>query len=63
MPKENLINNVNIAAISLYYAHRSGYLVKMYTDSFGKELLSELEYDSIVTDLHQKFLHILKLLH
>lgn len=53
MNKVLIANNVNIAAISLYYAHRSGYMVKMYTDSYGKKLLSKLGYDMIVTDLDQ----------
>ena len=46
-----LKQNVIIAALSLAYAHKSGYKVKMYTDTVGYSLLSKLPYDDINTEL------------
>ena len=51
MSVHKLKQNLIIAALSLAYAHKSGYKVRMYTDSLGKALLSKLPYDSINTEL------------
>ena len=51
MSKEMLKDSIVIAKISLYYAHRSGYFVKMYTDTTGYRFLKGLGYDKIVKDL------------
>lgn len=40
-----------IAALSLAYAHRSGYKVNMHTDSFGYELLKDFGYDRLLKTL------------
>lgn len=40
-----------IAALSLAYAHRSGYKVHMHTDSFGAKLMKKFGYDKLCTTL------------
>lgn len=39
--------NLQIAALSLLYAHNSGYKVRMHTDSIGYQYLKEFGYDDI----------------
>lgn len=51
MSEKHLLTNSNIAKLSLYYAHRSGYYVKMHTDSKGFDYLKDFGYDELVTDL------------
>ena len=51
MHPDQLQTNFYIAAISLYYAHRSGYKVHMHTDSQGMQLLQDLNYDKILPTL------------
>lgn len=46
-----LQTNLHIAAISLFYAHRSGYAVHMHTDSKGMELLADYGYDRLLPTL------------
>lgn len=48
---ENIQKNIRIAQLSLYYAKRSGYFVKMYTDSKGYEYLKKFNYDKLVKNL------------
>lgn len=43
--------NLDLAALSLYYAHRSGYTVHMHTDSVGMLLLKDYGYDSLLPTL------------
>lgn len=45
--KKRLAIALDIAYISLYYAHKSGYTVHMYTDSIGIGYLKEYGYDYI----------------
>lgn len=52
MSVEKLKKNVIIAALSLAFAHKSGYKVKMYTDNLGKLILSKLPYDELNTELN-----------
>lgn len=40
-----------LAALSLEYAHRSGYKVNMHTDSLGVRLLSNFGYDKLCSTL------------
>lgn len=40
-----------LAALSLAYAHNSGYNVNMHTDSYGAELLKDFGYDNLLTTL------------
>ena len=51
--KESLSLHLNLAALSLYYAHRSGYKVHMHTDSVGMELLKDYGYDSLLPTLDE----------
>lgn len=51
MSVQRLKQNILIAAVSLAYAHKSGYKVKMYTDSLAYPLLSKLPYDEINTEM------------
>lgn len=51
MSVDRLKKNIIIAALSLAYAHKSGYKVKMYTDSLGYSILKRLPYDEINTEL------------
>ena len=44
--------HIKLAKLSLYYIHRSGYKVKMYTDSYGYKKLNHLPYDDISTILN-----------
>lgn len=45
--KERLEQTLYIAALSLAYAHRSGYKVHMHTDSYGLKLMKDFGYDKI----------------
>lgn len=45
--KERLKKTLHIAALSLAYAHQSGYRVNMHTDSKGMELLKGFGYDEL----------------
>lgn len=40
-----------LCALSLAYAHRSGYKVNMHTDTYGKTLLKDYGYDKLLTTL------------
>ena len=40
-------------ALSLAYAHRNGYRVRMHTDGFGAELLKDFGYDALLTTLDE----------
>ena len=51
--KESLALHLDLAALSLYYAHRSGYVVHMHTDSKGMELLKDYGYDSLLPTLDE----------
>lgn len=53
MDKESLSLQLDLAALSLYYAHRSGYKVHMHTDSVGMELLKDYGYDSLLPTLDE----------
>ena len=52
MTVERLKQNTIIAALSLAFAHKSGYKVKMYTDNLGKLILGRLPYDELNTELN-----------
>jgi len=49
--QEKLKDTLYIAALSLAFAHRSGYRVHMHTDSKGAELLKGFGYESLLTTL------------
>lgn len=51
MSDDRIHENLILAALSLSYAHENGYEVKMYTDSFGYELLKDFGYEEINTEL------------
>lgn len=51
MKEEHVARNLFLAALSLSYAKKSGYNMKMYTDSFGYSLLKGFGYDEITTEL------------
>ena len=53
MNNERLSINLDLASLSLYYAHRSGYIVHMHTDSVGMELLKDYGYDSLLPTLDE----------
>ena len=50
---DSLSLQLDLAALSLYYAHRSGYKVHMHTDSKGMELLKDYGYDSLLPTLDE----------
>lgn len=52
MSEKDVLCNAKIAQISLYYAHRSGYFVRMYTDDKGFEILKDFGYDDISLKLN-----------
>ena len=43
----------NMALLSVMYCHRSGYKVKLYTDSGGIEILSDIPYDAVDLELNK----------
>lgn len=49
--KTKLKHILTIAALSLAYAHRSGYKVHMHTDSYGTKLLRGYGYEGLYTTL------------
>lgn len=51
MARENIKNFLAISSLSLDYAHKSGYKVRMHTDTEGYKLLKHLGYDDIVLTL------------
>ena len=51
--KDKLSTLLYIAALSLTYAHRSGYKVNMHTDSYGYELLKDFGYDNLYKTLDE----------
>lgn len=48
---ERMRDTLFLMALSLAYAHRSGYRVHMHTDSVGAELLQGFGYDKLLTTL------------
>ena len=48
---QRMRDTLYLAALSLAYAHRSGYKVYMHTDSYGAKLLKGYGYDKLVTTL------------
>lgn len=50
---DSLSLQLDLAALSLYYAHRSGYVVHMHTDSKGMQLLKDYGYDSLLPTLDE----------
>lgn len=48
---QRLRDTLYLAALSLAYAHRSGYKVYMHTDSYGAKLLENYGYDKLLTTL------------
>jgi len=49
--KHRMRDTLYLAALSLAYAHRSGYKVHMHTDSYGAKLLKNYGYDKLLTTL------------
>lgn len=53
MREADIPYHVELAKLSLYYAHRSGYKVRMYCDNAAIPYLRPLGYDSLVNTLEQ----------
>lgn len=51
--KAKLRETLYITALSLAYAHQSGYKVNMHTDGYGHELLKDFGYDNLFTTLDE----------
>ena len=51
--KDRLRDTLYIAALSLYFAHRSGYKVHMHTDTKGAALLKNFGYEKLLTTLNE----------
>lgn len=49
--RQRMRDTLYLAALSLAYAHRSGYKVHMHTDSYGAQLLKDYGYDKLLTTL------------
>ena len=49
--RKRMRDTLYLAALSLAYAHRSGYIVHMHTDSYGAKLLKNYGYDKLLTTL------------
>ena len=51
--KDRLRDTLYFAALSLYFAHRSGYKVHMHTDTKGAALLKSFGYEKLLTTLDE----------
>lgn len=51
MDDNNFDINLDLAKISLFYLHKNGYKVHMYTDSKGIKFLQDYGYDKLTLDL------------